>query len=242
MKPLKTLATAYKILAVAFATLFYTSKAFLDAIRKKGENGFRKNAVTWSKALLNIFKIKVEVLGAEKLKKNETYVFVSNHASLFDIPILFYALKDFPFIIIYKRSLRKVPILGAALIISPFVPIDRQKPRKAMESVDKTINLMKEKDCPIVFPEGTRSKTGKLGPFKRGAFLIASRAKRPVVPIAVKGSSEILPRGSIAAKSGVKAKVVVGDPIPAPAEISRKTELDLMNKTKDAIEKNLLAS
>ncbi len=226
------------IAILASGTVYYATKVVINAIVSRNGEKYLKNAVAWSKFILKTFKINLKVRGLENLNPNETYIFASNHSSYFDIPILFYALKQFRFAIIYKKELEKIPAMGQALKVSPFIPVERFSLRGALESVEKTLSLMKENDSPIIFPEGTRSKDGKLGKFKRGAFLIASRSKKPIVPIAIKGASDILPRGSFDVKMNSEAEVVIGKPIEKTPK-NKKEELEIMELTRSAIDSQL---
>ena len=152
---------------------------------------------------------------------------------------MFYTFKDFNFIIIYKQELEKIPLFGRSLKVSPFVSINRTDPRNAMQSINQTLNQMQDNDCPIIFPEGTRSKDGKLNEFKRGAFLIASKSSKPIVPICIKGSNEILPKGAFNVKQNSTVVVNITPPIENTKLTDRNSEKALMKKVHNIIESNL---
>jgi 1-acyl-sn-glycerol-3-phosphate acyltransferase len=226
---------AFLLFFAVCITFYYAVKVALQSLFSINKNRYRKNAARWSSAILRIFSVSVESVGIEKLDKGSTYIFASNHSSLFDIPILFYSLRKLNYIIIYKKELEKIPIFGWSLKVSPFISIDRAVGRNAMASIEKTLEQMKDNDCPIIFPEGTRSQDGKLQDFKRGAFLIASRSSRPIVPITIIGSSKILPKGSLAVKSKNAVKVIISNPIKNKVINNRMAENELMEKVHDII-------
>jgi 1-acyl-sn-glycerol-3-phosphate acyltransferase len=222
--------------------MYFAIKVIIQFSLTKNKKSYTINATNWGSGILKIFNVALQIEGLESLKKNETYVLVSNHSSMFDIPILFKTFGGFNFIIIYKKELEKIPIFGSSLRHSPFVSINREDPRNAMGSIQTTLEQMSDNDCPIVFPEGTRSEDGKLQSFKRGAFLLASKSKKPIVPIAIIGSSDILPKGSFHVKGNSRVKVIINNPVENEKELDRISEKQLMsdvfNKIKSTIEEN----
>lgn len=167
---------------------------------------------TFSKTVLFIAGVRLKIEGKEKIDKKEKYVFVSNHISYFDIPILISAIPN-NIRFIYKKSIAYVPFFGWAVYLGGYVPVDRKNARSGFEAIKRAAALIKEKGFSfIVFPEGTRSKDGNLGEFKRGAFLLASEAKEKIVPVTIVGSNDILPKKSFKIKSGT-VKVIFGEPV-----------------------------
>jgi len=239
---LNKITTYYKLFLAVLVVIYFAIKVQIIHIYSKDKHRYWRNSTKWATLMLKVFNIQVDIIGLENLNKNGTYIFSSNHQSLLDIPILFFVLKDFNYIIIYKKELEKVPVFGRNLVISPFVSVDRADPRNAMASIEATLNQMKENDCPIIFPEGTRSKDGKLADFKRGAFMLASRSKKPIVPIAIIGSSDVLPKGTLRIKTKSTVKVIINAPVENNGESGRSDEKVLMSKVhsiiKESIEKN----
>jgi len=220
----------YKLSFVVAVTIYFAIKVIISHFFFRDKNRYRKNATKWATLVNRIFNITIDVQGLENLNKKDTYIFASNHQSLLDIPILFQSLKDFNYVIIYKKELEKLPVFGYNLKISPFISIDRADPRNAMASIETTLNQMNDNDAPIIFPEGTRSFDGKLGEFKRGAFLIASRSKKPIVPITVIGSAQVLPKHTLKIKTKSTVKVIINFPISNSNIMDRNDERALMNK------------
>jgi len=161
--------------------------------------------------ILFIAGVKVAVTGKEKLNKNENYIFISNHASYFDIPILMIAIPN-NVRFIYKDSLTKIPILGWGMYLGKYIPINRDNVREAMRALKKAAKRILNGISVVMFPEGTRSEDGTLGEFKRGMFVLADEAQVPLVPTTIIGSNKILPRNKFEIKPG-KVKVVFNNPV-----------------------------
>lgn len=154
-------------------------------------------AKQWSKALIKLAGIKVKVIGKENIALNdETVIYISNHQSLFDIPLL-YANTQKPFIIMAKKSLFQIPIFGWHLSLAGNIAIDRKDPLRSAESLFKALKKSKMNYSILLFPEGTRSLNGKLLSFKKGAFILAKRVKKPIILVIIKGTKNILPKGKI---------------------------------------------
>ena len=139
--------------------------------------------------------IRTRVAGREHLRGGEAVVFCCNHQSNIDPPILFRALHP-RLHILFKRELTKLPLLGKAFQIGGFVPIDRSSREQSMAAIEQAAASLRSGNSFLTFPEGTRSRTGALLPFKRGPFLMALKAQVPVVPVAIQGGSESMRKGS----------------------------------------------
>ena len=145
--------------------------------------------IIWGKFCCYIFFINVKVSGLEQLDRKQSYVFAANHQSAFDILVV-YGWLPYIFKWLLKIELRKVPFLGAACQSAGHVFVDRSNPVAAKLSMRKAVDQLQNGVSVVIFPEGTRSKTGKLGKFKRGAFLLAMELKLPIVPITISESYE----------------------------------------------------
>jgi len=154
----------------------------------------------------------VKVEGLEKITAKGSYVFVSNHLSYMDTPVVLANLPDFRFLA--KSGLFKIPLLGTHLATAGHIPVPRGDARAAVRTMNTAAQLIRERRISLlIFPEGGRSHTGELAPFQEGAAYIAVRAGVPLVPIALQGTREILPFGSGHVRSGL-VTMRVGDPIP----------------------------
>jgi 1-acyl-sn-glycerol-3-phosphate acyltransferase len=173
-------------------------------------------ARAWSWLILATTGVRVQIRGLERLQPGATYVFVSNHQSIYDIPVVFAAL-PFQLRIIAKKSLGRFPFLGWHLSRSGHLLLDRRAadPRGVFSWASgltaKGLSL-------IVFPEGTRSATGKLGPFKGGSLYPAVQAGLPIVPISIAGSRHVMRKGRLMTRPG-DVELVVHDPIATEAAI-----------------------
>lgn len=139
-------------------------------------------------------------------------VFCSNHESNVDPPVLFHVLHP-QLHVLYKAELRKFPIMGPVFDVGGFVPIDRGDREKAMVSIGRGAESLRAGNSFLIFPEGTRSPTGALLPFKKGGFIMAIQAQVPVVPVAVQGGRAAMRKGSAVVRP-VRVSVRVGAPIP----------------------------
>jgi 1-acyl-sn-glycerol-3-phosphate acyltransferase len=167
-------------------------------------------ARTWSRLILATTGVRVDVVGLERLEPGRTYVFVANHQSIYDIPILFWAL-PYQLRIIAKASLGSFPFLGWHLRRTGHMLVDRRHPARnriftwASRLTSKGLSL-------IVFPEGTRSRDGRVARFKGGSFYLALQAGLPIVPLSVVGSRHVMLKGRLATYPG-EVRLVVHDPI-----------------------------
>ena len=167
-------------------------------------------ARTWSRLILATTGVHLDVVGLERLEADRAYVFVSNHQSIFDIPILFWAL-PYQVRIIAKDSLGWFPFLGWHLRRTGHMLVDRRR-RDQSAIFGRASRLMKDGLSLIVFPEGTRSRDGRVAPFKGGSFYLALEAGLPVVPLSVVGSRHVMLKGRLAAYPG-RVRLVVHEPI-----------------------------
>lgn len=162
--------------------------------------------------ILMIAGVKVSTSGTDKLDKNKSYIFVSNHQSYFDIPVLMHSIPN-NVRFVYRENLTKIPILGWGMYLGQYIPINRENVREAMKSLKNAAEKVKRGISVAIFPEGTRSFDGTLGEFKRGMFVIADEAKVELVPTAINGSYSIMPRNKFRIQSG-NVKVTFGKPVP----------------------------
>jgi 1-acyl-sn-glycerol-3-phosphate acyltransferase len=142
--------------------------------------------------------IKVVALGTEHIQHGTSAVYAANHASNIEPPVLFHALRSlYPNVaVLYKAELRKIPLLVWVWDAAGFVPIERANPGQSLPAVNRASDALKAGKSFMIFPEGTRSKTGELLPFKKGGFVMAVAAQVPVVPVTITGARNAMRKGS----------------------------------------------
>jgi 1-acyl-sn-glycerol-3-phosphate acyltransferase len=204
--------SALKLLLVAIHTLILAP--VVVGVALFDQRAAYRICQLWVRLNLLIYAVRVRATRLAPLDPSAAYVFMSNHRSQFDILALITALADFQLRWVAKVELTRVPVFGWALRHTGHVIIDRSNHAQAIASLRAARAQMEEGVSVIIFPEGTRGTLGgPLLPFKKGGFMLALETGFPVVPIAVRGSAELLPRGSWQPASG-EIEVVVGAPIP----------------------------
>jgi 1-acyl-sn-glycerol-3-phosphate acyltransferase len=165
-----------------------------------------------------ILGIKIEVEGLENVDPARSYVYMANHVSFLDGPLLFYVIPQRVRVIL-KKSIFRIPVAGQTMRFIGFIPIDKKSMSGGRRSIDKAVQAIKEKGYSfLIFPEGTRSRDGKLHKFKRGGFFLAIAAQVPIIPVTIKGTFELMPRGRIFVRQG-KIKVIFHPPIETAGKI-----------------------
>lgn len=176
--------------------------------------------------------IKYRVAGIENLPRDRAAVYCCNHQSNVDPPILYTALHP-RMHILYKHEIDRIPVLARAFRMGGFIPIDRRKKESAMRSIEAGARSLQAGNSFLIFPEGTRSKTDEMLPFKKGGFIMAIKAGAPIVPVAIQGGRAAMQRGSRIIRP-VRVSIRVGKPIET-AELSLDDRDALIVRVREAI-------
>ena len=147
----------------------------------------------WGRIIIRTLLLPVKVEGRENLQKGQSYVFVSNHQGAFDI-FLIYGFLGRNFKWMMKRQIRQIPFVGKACEAAHHIFVDKRGPSRIRESYEQARQTLREGMSLVVFPEGSRSFTGHMGKFRRGAFMLADELQLPVVPLTINGSFNVKPR------------------------------------------------
>ena len=186
----------------------------------------------WAKVILWVSGIGVEVRGQENVDSSVPRIYMCNHQSYFDIfALLAHLPVNFNFIV--KQELMKIPLLGLAMRRAGYIGVTREDPRKAIQSIRDAAERIKTGASVLIFPEGTRSVDGKLLAFKAGGFNLALRAGCDIVPIFIKDSYRIVPKGSFKINKG-SFDITFGKPV-STAGFSKRNREDLMDKVREAM-------
>jgi 1-acyl-sn-glycerol-3-phosphate acyltransferase len=180
--------------------------------------------------------VKIVIENRANLVPNQPYVFMANHASSLDIWAAFVAIPR-RIRMIAKKQLARIPLFGWVMWAGRFIFIDRQNGVAARRSIDEACQRIHNGESVLIFPEGTRTRDGALGVFKKGGFHLATKAGVPIVPVALRGTRELMPRGSLLLRSGT-ITVILGEPIPTQG-LSDEERTTLSERVRSVVENML---
>lgn len=205
---------------IVVVTLF---TALLTIVCFPWRNGKIPRAVQvfWSRSVLWLLLVPIKVTGRENVDSQKSYVFVANHQSFLDVFAVYGWLPN-NFKWLMKKELRKIPFVGTACVAAGHIFVDRSNPRAAMESLTYIKAQLHDGMSTVIFPEGTRTKTGEMGRFKAGAFKIAMDMGLPVVPITLNGFYKSMPSGQFFVNPRSRVSLHIGKPI----DISQFTDIN----------------
>jgi 1-acyl-sn-glycerol-3-phosphate acyltransferase len=203
----------FLIPAISVYTIVLGTASIASSLFDRRGHFAHRCARAWSWLILKTTGVRVRVEGLERITPGTTYVFVSNHQSIYDIPVIFASL-PYQLRIIAKASLAKFPVLGWHLRRGGHLFVDRQNPDRA-GILERWRALVKDGLSLIIFAEGTRSYDGIVARFKAGSFLLALEAGLPIVPLSVIGTRHVMQKGRLRTEPG-SVELVVHDPICPP--------------------------
>ena len=224
--------TSFIILEITFVTAFLAVMVIVLSFFKVGGDTVHKVGRIWAKCILSISSITVTVKGLSNLKPGKSYIYMPNHMSNFDIPVL-QAYLPVQIRWLAKAELYKIPIFGQAMKSAGYISIDRSDRRSAIESLNQAANIIRNGVSVVIFPEGTRSRTRKIQPFKKGGFFLAVDSGVSIVPIIIHGTDQIMPTKEISIRPG-KVTLEITKPIRS-SNYTRRTKEDLIKKVRNII-------
>jgi 1-acyl-sn-glycerol-3-phosphate acyltransferase len=220
----------YLIPAVSVYTIILGTTSLLSTLFDRTGNFAHRCARAWASLILKTTGVRVAVKGLEHLEPGRSYVFAANHQSIYDIPIVFTSI-PFQLRIVAKESLGRIPFMGWHLHRAGHLLVDRRNP--GPDIVQKMRRLVGESSSLIVFPEGTRSRDGVVGRFKKGSFLVAMEAGLPVVPVSITNSRTVMRKGELMV-SPAEVELTIHPPVPT-AGVSRDEVLEFADRIRTAV-------
>ena len=224
--------TLYVSLWVFFATLVCGVVVIVLSFFVRSGNPMHKVARFWGRSILVVSGVKVSVKGLSNVDLTAPYIYMPNHQSNFDIPVLLGHLKV-QFRWLAKMELFKIPIFGRAMRKAGYISIDRNNRQSAFESLKVAADKIKSGISVLIFPEGTRSLDGRIRPFKKGGFVLAIDSGVPIVPVVITGTRAIMPKGRFRVYPG-QVSMVIHKPINTSI-YTRKTKESLMENVRRVI-------
>jgi 1-acyl-sn-glycerol-3-phosphate acyltransferase len=216
---------------VIVTVFFSIMTIFVSFLSKTGELTHKVVSV-WARFILFGSGVRVKVRGYYYIDPSESYIYMPNHQSDFDIPVLLAHLKV-QFRWLAKAELFKIPFFGQAMRRAGYISINRKERRAAFESLKKAAEMIRNGVSVLIFPEGTRSNDGKIAPFKKGGFLLAVDSGVPIMPIIIYGTREIMPKDRLVIKPG-NVILEIRKPIETYA-YTRKRKNDLIETVRQVI-------
>jgi len=217
---------------IVLTTAFFAILAIVVSFFTRTGNPVHIVARVWSQSILMGSRVHVGVRGLANIKPDKSYVYMANHQSNFDIPVLLGYL-PVQFRWLAKAELFKIPVFGRAMLGAGYVEIDRFNRKSAFESIEKAAQRMKDGVSVMIFPEGTRSKDGSVQPFKKGGFVMAIQSGVPIIPVILRGTWPIMAKSSLRINPG-DVEMEIGEPIDTSG-YSMETKEELMDRVRDVI-------
>lgn len=217
---------------VGFATLVAGILVIVLSFFVRSGNPLHKIARFWGRSILMVGRIMVSVKGLSNIDSSAPYIYMPNHQSNFDIPVLLGHL-TVQFRWLAKVELFKIPIFGRAMRKAGYISIDRYNRQSAIKSLSVAANKIKSGVSVLIFPEGTRSRDGKIRPFKKGGFVLAIDSGVPIVPVVITGTRSIMTKGKFRVNAG-HVNMVIHKPIDTSA-YTRETKEALMESVRRVI-------
>jgi 1-acyl-sn-glycerol-3-phosphate acyltransferase len=192
-----------------------TAPSLVDLVRDSLDRATVDERTRWfGRRVVELLDVELVASGAERVPPGRAYVYMSNHQSHLDIPMLYATLPSPTIRMLGKKELFRIPLWGRGLRAAEFIEVDRSNHARAMQSIERAKQLVRDGVSIYLAPEGTRSRDGRIGKLKKGGFHLAKDTGAPIVPVAIDGTIDILPRGGRVMHAGKRVTVTIGAPIP----------------------------
>ena len=224
--------TLYITVWVVFATLVLGLTVMILSFFVKSGDPMHRIARFWGRSILVVSRIKVTVEGLSRIDPKRPYIYMPNHQSNFDIPVLLGHL-TVQFRWLAKMELFRIPIFGHAMRKAGYISIDRNNRKSAIKSLERAAEKIKNGVSVLIFPEGTRSQDGTIRPFKKGGFIMAIDSGVPIVPVIINGTRAIMSKGKLRVNPG-QIRLLIHEPIDT-STYTRETKDALMQRVRHAI-------
>lgn len=221
---------------LAINTIIFAVLAVIFSILINQKSGSYIGGALWSKINTIFTPMFISIKGKQHINKNTSYIIIANHQSTWDI-FAIYGWLGLDIKWVMKKELRKIPGVGFGSAKVGHIFIDRSNRKNAIESINEAKRKLINGTSVVIFPEGTRSKTGEIGKFKKGAFKLAIDLDLPILPITITGTQKILPAGTLNLLPG-KVKMNIHSPIDAISYNDENMQ-ELIEKAKQVIESGL---
>lgn len=224
--------TAFILLWVVLTTAFFSVTAIIASFFSRTGDSVHNIARIWARCILMGSRVHVRVRGLSNIDPDKSYIYMANHQSNFDIPVLLGHL-PVQFRWLAKAELFKIPVFGRAMRGAGYVKIDRFNQNSAFESINEAAQKMKNGVSVMIFPEGTRSIDGRIRAFKKGGFVMAVDSGIPIVPVVIRGTWPIMAKSSMRINHG-DVEMEIAKPIDTTG-YTREAKGVLMEKVRSVI-------
>jgi 1-acyl-sn-glycerol-3-phosphate acyltransferase len=225
-----------------YETLYVSAPTIVDAVRGTvSREVFDQRLESWASRVVANTEMMITVHGREHIEPGRTYLIMSNHQSHYDVAVIYYILGG-SIRMVAKRELFKLPLFGRAMQIAGFISVDRQNTKSAIASLDDAKAKLASGVPMWIAPEGTRSESGDLLPFKKGGFVLSLATGTPILPVTIRGTKEVLRAKDLRSRRGIHVFVTIHPPIDPTrfAEMEPKVARDrLTDEVRHAIASGL---